>query len=236
MIIKANKSKSSDLDEQSIADYLAKNPAYFVDRDALLLQMHLPHQKNGTISLLEKQVSLLRERNNEFRKKIGDFIATAKTNEFIFSRCQNLILSLIDATDEHNFFSILEHNFRHEFKCSAYSLIAFDQNARQINHFTSIVSEAAAREYVASLMKSRQPTLGILRSSEQDFLFRHQSNKVKSAAVISIKDGKQPIALLAIGSDDPHYFEAGMGTLFFNFVADALSRLLPNHLSLSPLD
>jgi len=73
----------------------------------------------------------------------------------------------------------------------------------------------------------------VLRPVEQDFLFRHASGKVKSAAVLSVKDparrgsSRGQIALLAIGSDDENYFQPGMGTLFIGFIADVLARLLP---------
>ena len=134
---------------------------------------------------------------------------------------------MIDAEDSEAFFAALEQSFRSDFKCSAYSLIAFNKNTRKLNRFTSVVPEDEARKYVGALMKSNKPTLGVLRPTEQEFLFHDQSKKVKSAAVISVKRDKQQLALLAIGSSDPHYFQAGMGTLFVGFIADTLSRFLP---------
>ena len=225
------KSNESDLDSNLIAEFLSDHPDFFVDRDRLLLEMHLPHHQGGAISLVEKQVSLLRERNLDQKKKLADYVQIAKSNDVIFNKCQKLVLALIAAEDAEAFFSALEQSFRREFKCSAYSLIALDDHAQQINHFTSVVSEASAREYVSGLMKSKKPTLGALRPSEQDFLFRHQSNRVKSAAVLSVKREQKQIALLAIGSDDANYFQSGMGTLFIGFIADTLSHLLPRHIS-----
>ena len=78
-------------------------------------------------------------------------------------------------------------------------------------------------------MSTREPILGILRRPEQDFLFRHASDKIESAAVLAVH-GKNLNALLAIGSENPTYFESGLGTLFIGFVADALALLLPKHL------
>ncbi len=231
MTVKANKT-GTDIDESAVVDFLHNNPDFFLDRDPLLLEMNLPHQQGGTISLIEKQVSLLRERNLQAKKSLDEYVITAKNNELIFNKCQRLILSLVEATSSEAFFSALEASFRKDFKCSAYSLIAFNDEAKQVNHFTSAVSETAAREYVAGLMKSKKPTLGVLRPAEQDFLFRHQSSKVKSAAVISIRRDKKQIALLAIGSSDADYFQAGMGTLFVGLIADILSRLLPRYVDL----
>jgi uncharacterized protein YigA (DUF484 family) len=222
--------KAAALDHSQVADFLANNPDFFTDRDSLLLSMSLPHQQGGAISLVEKQVALLRKRNLDTKKRLDEFVRAAKDNDAIFIRCQRLILSLLDAKTADEFFKALEDSFQNDFKCSAYSLIAFDNDAKQLNHFTSVVPESSAREYVSALMKSSKPTLGPLRPTEQDFLFRHQSENVKSAAVISVLRDREPIALLAIGSQDPSYFQNNMGTLFIGFIADCLSKLLPGYI------
>jgi uncharacterized protein YigA (DUF484 family) len=210
--------KAAALDHSQVADFLANNPDFFTDRDSLLLSMSLPHQQGGAISLVEKQVALLRERNLDTKKRLDEFVRAAKDNDAIFIRCQRLILSLLDAKTADEFFKALEDSFQNDFKCSAYSLIAFDNDAKQLNHFTSVVPESSAREYVSALMKSSKPTLGPLRPN------------VKSAAVISVLRDREPIALLAIGSQDPSYFQNNMGTLFIGFIADCLSKLLPGYI------
>ncbi|MFT7686015.1 MAG: hypothetical protein ACI9FB_001360 [Candidatus Azotimanducaceae bacterium] len=221
------KKESVSISDRDVASYLEKNPDFFADRHKLLMSLELPHHRSGTVSLVEKQVSLLRERNLSNKKKLERFIQTAKSNDLIFANCQKLILSLISAEDKASFFAALEQSFKRDFKCNAYSLIIFDDDPKQINHFTSLVSRSAATEYVSGLMKNKQATLGALRPSEQDFLFRHQSAKVKSAAVLPLMQGKKQYALLAIGSEDSLYFQSGMGTVFIEFIADVLSLMLP---------
>jgi len=230
---KEAKMTTGELDENLVADYLGKHPDFFTHRDQLILQMNLPHQRDGAVSLVEKQVALLRERNRNDKKKMDGFIQAAKDNDAIFINCQKLVLSLVDAKDSEEFFAALEQSFRNDFKCSAYSLIAFEESPRTLSHFASAVPEDEARKYVGALMKSKNPTLGVLRPTEQEFLFHNQSAMVKSAAVIPVKRDRQPLALLAIGSSDPHYFQAGMGTLFVGFIADTLSRFLPRFVNLS---
>lgn len=217
--------------EAEIVDFLEKHPDFFKDHEDLLLKLELPHQKGKTISLIERQVSLLRKKNNETLKKLDEFIESAKINNEIFDNCRKLVLDLIDADEPDHFFKALENSFKQDFKCQAYSLIIFSDTPRQINHFTTSISEKAAREYIGGLIRAKQPTLGVLRPAEQDFLFRHQSVKVKSAAVLSVRKNRQ-IALLAIGSDDAHYFRPGMGTVFLGFIADTLAKLIPKHVDL----
>lgn len=220
------------ISDKDVARYLGKNRDFFNNRHKLLMSLELPHQRGGTISLVERQVSLLRERNLNNKKKLDTYVLTAKGNDLIFANCQKLILSLIGAQESDSFFSALEKSLQKDFKCEAYSLIIYNDEPRQINHFTSLISESTAKEYVAGLMKNKLATLGNLKPSEQDFLFGHQSNKVKSAAVLPLIRGKKPYALLAIGSEDPLYFQAGMGTVFIEFIAEVLSQMLPNKIGI----
>jgi len=219
------------IDESAVADYLDRHPEFFTSRDELLLKMELPHQKGQAISLVEKQVSLLRERNTDTRRKLDEFVESANKNNEIFNKCRSLILKLIEAEDSDQFFKALEDSFKQDFECEAYSLIIFSDTPHQINHFTTTVSEMAAKDFIGGLIRAKEPTLGVLRPAEQDFLFRHKSESVKSAAVLSVRKNRQ-IALLALGSEDAHYFQSGMGTLFIGFIADALAKLLPKHIYL----
>ncbi len=220
-------------DPELIRDYLKENPDFFTDNSDLLAEITLPHGENGAISLVEKQVAMLRERDKSSRVKLDEFLKAAKQNDDIFKKSQFMVLGLIEATDKDSFLKNLEKGFKRDFKSSAYSLMIFGDEPKQINHFTSVVSKDTAKEYVASLIRSTKPTLGVLRPAEQDFLFRHQSEKVKSAVVLSVREGRNQIALLAIGNSDPNYFKAGMGTIFVQFIADVLARMIPRFLKAS---
>lgn len=221
---------SSQLDDKAVAAYLKANPEFFTGRDALLLKMKIPHKQKGAISLVERQVDTMRERQNKARKQLSDFVASAEQNKEIFDKSRKLILDLIAANRSIDFFAALEKSLKRDFGCKAYALITFGPRPRQINHYVTRVTAESAREYVGALMRAKEPTLGVLRPEEQDFLFRHQSEKVKSAAVLAVKERNKQLALLAIGNSDAHYFSPEMDTLFLGFIADTLAKLLPRHL------
>ena len=218
-----------ELIDKEVAAYLLANPDFFVDRDNLLLKIQVPHKSKGTISLVEKQLDVIRERQRETKKQLKEFVTHAERNKEIFDKSRKLILSLMEANRSSDFFEALEKGLKRDFQCKANSLVVFGK-PRQINHFTSRLPAESARKYVGALMRRKKPTLGILQPREQDFLFRHQSEAVKSAAVLSIRDKNRNLGLLAIGSDDPGYFTSDMDTIFISFIAEALAKLLPRHL------
>jgi hypothetical protein len=226
-----NKAKAvtDQMNPDDVVEFLAAHSDFFVGREQLLQSLTLVQDNGNTVSLVERQASMLREQNAETRSKLDELLAAAESNHDVFDKCRALILSLISSHDSDSFFSALENSFNQEFKSTAYSLIIFGNTPRQINHFTSVVNESSAAEYVGALMRATEPTMGVLRPAEQDFLFRHASDKVRSAAVLAVRID-EPIALLAIGSEDKDYFKSGLGTLFIGFVADALALLLPRHI------
>ena len=220
---------SKELIAKDVTAYLLANPDFFVDRDNLLLKIQVPHKSRGTISLVEKQLDVLRDRQKETRKQLKEFVDNADRNKEIFDKSRKLILSMMAAKRSSEFFAALEKGLKRDFGCKANSLVVFGK-PRQINHFTSRLPAESARKYVGTLMRSKVPTLGVLGQREQDFLFRHQSAKVKSAAVLTIRDKNRYLGMLAIGSNDPEYFTPDMDALFISFIAETLGKLLPRHL------
>ena len=220
---------TKEITDKDVASYLSKNPEFFLDHENLLTRLKLSDDRKGTVSLVEKQMDVMRERQKKTRKQLKDLLEAAQQNNEIFDKSRKLILDLMAANKSSAFFVALEKSLKKDFKCKAYSLIVFGK-PHQINHFTSRVRKETAVEYAGALMRAKEPTLGVLRPEEQDFLFRHQSEKVKSAAVLSVRIRNKRVALLAIGSSDPNYFTPKMDTLFISFIADTLAKLLPRHL------
>lgn len=216
---------------EQVEAFLADNPDFFEEREDLLYTLNLPHATKDTVSLMERQVAHLRKRSEKAATRLDEFVEAANRNNEIFDKSRRLILGMMEADDPDQFFNALEESFKNDFNCPAYHLIIFSDTPHQINHFTTSVSEMAAKDHIGGLIRAKQPTLGVLRQAEQDFLFRHQSEWVKSAAVLSVRRKRQ-IALLAIGSEDVNYFQAGMGTTFISFIADTLAKLIPRFIYL----
>ncbi|MDZ7825512.1 MAG: DUF484 family protein [Gammaproteobacteria bacterium] len=63
---------------EAVADYLRDHPEFFLGRDALLADMILPHGSDGAISLVERQLQVLRERNDDMRRRLNDLVRDAQ--------------------------------------------------------------------------------------------------------------------------------------------------------------
>ena len=55
--------------ENLVADYLKNNLDFFVKNPAILAELKIPHEHGGAISLVEKQLTVLREQNRKLIKR-----------------------------------------------------------------------------------------------------------------------------------------------------------------------
>ena len=84
--------------EQLVIDYLKENPDFFVNHEALLAELTLPHATGGAVSLVERQVATLRKQADESRQQLAELISVARDNESLNGRLHKMTLELFDAT------------------------------------------------------------------------------------------------------------------------------------------
>ena len=108
-----------------IKDYLQDNPNFFDDYPDLLELIRLPHDSGAAISLVERQVSLLRERNLEMKQRINSLLDAAKINDKMFEKTKRLVISLLDATDLAMVVDTLSQSLGTDFQVEFHSLILF---------------------------------------------------------------------------------------------------------------
>ena len=61
-----------DLNPKDVEEFLRAHPNFLQDRPGLLAVLNLPHGGDGAVSLVERQVSVLRQRNIVSRQQINE--------------------------------------------------------------------------------------------------------------------------------------------------------------------
>ncbi|MFK8019038.1 MAG: DUF484 family protein [Pseudomonadales bacterium] len=220
--------RNIELDDESVATYLREHPGFFDLHPAVLAELELPHQSGTAVSLVERQVSVLRDRNIEMRNRQGKLIDTARENDRLFELTRRLILDLLLADSLEAATHALDKSLKTDFKTDFSNLCLLGTDACE-NEYFRCVTPVVARESVGNLLDAKQVICGILRKEETAFLFAEHAEQVKSAAVIPI--GKDSIVgLLAVGNRNPQHYKSGMGTLFLSYIGDILAHALPRYL------
>ena len=212
-----------ELDAAQVAEYLRQHPAFFVEHDELLPELLIPHQSGQAVSLVERQVKLLRERNIDTRHRLSQLMDVARENDRLFEKSRRLILSLLEAPDVEEVIASIEDGLRDDFQVPFVSLILFSETQRFCN--TRCTTHAEARDAIGHLLDSGKTLSGVLRDHELEFLFGEHAGEVTSSALAPIEH-QGLHGVLALGSRDPEQYRSATGTLFLGYIADALARVL----------
>ena len=83
------------VDAQAVAVFLRQHPDFFLRYADLLSDLELPHSRAGdTISLIERQVDGLRQKNASQQVQLEQLVFHAKENELRQQRLMRFFISL----------------------------------------------------------------------------------------------------------------------------------------------
>ena len=222
--LQPDESPSESLEAAAIAAYLEAHPDFFIEHEELLPALRIPHQRGDTISLVERQMTILRDRNIELRHRLSHLMDVARDNDRLFDKTRRLILTLMDATSLDDVVIGVEDSLRQDFQVPFVSLILLGDNPMPVGRW---VTHADAQTAIGGLLSEDKSVCGSLREHELDFLFGEEQRKqIGSTAVVAIS--YQGIhGILAIASRDPQHYKSSVGTLFLSYIAEVMGRVLP---------
>ncbi len=217
-------------DEQVITDYLLTHPDFFVRHGELVSKLEIPHGSGGTTSLVERQMSILRQRNQKLDGRLGELIRVAQENNVLAERIHELAVRLIGQTDLVPILTIVENALREQFAADDAVLLLFHapELKRPISdtHFCrSIPSNHEALAAFSTFKEANKSRCGKLRDSQRDFLFGDYAEHVASAALVPLGKHAQ-LGMMAVGSKDPDHFNPAMGTEFLDRIGDLIHQSL----------
>src|SRR5215470_9833451 len=105
-----------ETEEETVARYLQHNPDFFERHQPLLGRLRLPHARSGsTISLVERQVEVLREKHAALEQKLADFVQVARSNDAIADRMHRFTRRLLRAGSRERALQSIEAGLRQDF-------------------------------------------------------------------------------------------------------------------------
>lgn len=217
----------NDINQESVANYLRNNPDFFNDYPDLLAEIRVPHSSGEAISLVEKQVKVLREQNEQTRKRLHELIEIARQNEELAHRMHHLTLTLMDADDPKDIFKTLYDNLSRNFRADKVAVRLFAKPAF-IDTFPTpefADPEGVEKELFNSIIDKRLPISGNLKKQQQVFLFGDDGDDIASAVLVPLH-GSNWGGIMAIGSRDKDRFHENMGVELLANMSEVLSFIL----------
>ena len=224
--------KHETLNDTSVAEYLQTYPDFFERNSPLLIKLRLPHLRDvgATVSLVERQVEVLRERNQSLERKLKELVDVARANDALADRIHRLSQRLIRAHSMLETISAVETSLREDFDAMHSVLVLFLEQAPSM--------EAAAGRFLRSgnpgdaniktfesLLHSGKPRCGQVRDAQRDYLFDNDSAEIGSVALTPLGP-KGELGMLAIGASDAERFHPGMSTEFLSRIGELVTYAL----------
>ncbi len=213
--------------EESIARYLQHNPDFFERHQALLTRLKLPHARGGsTISLVERQVEVLREKQSGVEQKLAEFVRVARANDALAEKVHKFTRRLVRARARADVIEQIEASLREDFDAFHSTLLLVGPPAEESGNFLRTCAPDDPRlKSFETLFATGKPRCGQVRDSQRELLFGQDANDIGSVALVPLGDHGS-LGLLALGSTDRDRFHPGMSTEFLARMAELITDAL----------
>jgi uncharacterized protein YigA (DUF484 family) len=224
-------SKETEIDpkEKIVREFLRDNPSFLDENTDILECMVLPHDSGNAVSLVERQVGVLRDRNKEMRARLDNMLETAHANDLLFEKTKRLVLNLLEAKNLSTLIESVHDSLGKDYGIEFYSLTLLGDEKKLPRTMARVSTMEKANERIGTLLGANRAVCGILREDEMTFLFGERGRNVGSVAAVPLRYDNL-YGILAVGNSDPNFYKSSMGTLFLSYIAEILNRVIPNHL------
>ena len=203
-----------DLNPADVEAFLRAHPNFLQDRPGLLAVVNLPHGGEGAVSLVERQVSVLRERNIASRQKINALSDIGRENDRLLEATRRTVLALLSGINRQELAQIWREQLTETFKAELSALV----------WITGEPNNDSSESVAGRLIPQGGSFSGALRPEEMKALFAIGASE-GSAALSPIRAGSEILGVLAVGARDSQRYRQEDGTLFLDYLAEVIGQL-----------
>src|SRR5262249_14890723 len=163
-----------ETEEESIAAYLQHNPDFFERHHAVLARLRLPHARGGsTISLVERQIEVLREKHAAVEAKLAEFVRVARANDALAEKLHGFTRQLLRASSPGTVIATIESCLRVDFDAFNSVLVLVGPHPEIApQRFVRVVrGDDPNLKSFETLFANGKPRCGQARDSQREFLF-----------------------------------------------------------------
>ncbi len=219
----------SKLNREDVARYLRTHSDFFMHHSELIETLAIPHETGEAVSLVERQVELLRSKNKELERKLQQLITVAKDNERVSRRLHTMALSIVSIKGFESTLSGIQELLHADFPGTKVYMRLFEimpnTKVKECGYMKTSLSKS---KLVQDLFSSRRRGVAFLTKRQIESVFAQEQDKkpIRSAAAVALKKNRQQLGVLFLGSTDANRFQSGMGTLFLGNLGEILGAKL----------
>ena len=192
--------------ESAIIRYIRDNPDFWERNPWLLENIEIPHACGDASSLVQRQVSYLRRRNNHLCLQMMSLIGNAESNERVLRQLHHLSLSIIQCADGNEVLPSLQRQLADKF------------------HLDFVESRFEPKT-TSTKLPLHALECGPISPSRWKKLFETHSFGLRTAVLIPFSTHKAH-AVLGLGSKDRKRFTPNMSTLFWEQLGETVAAVI----------
>jgi len=215
------------MDAKDVAEYLKQHPKFFEDYADVLAEIFVPHPHGGhAIPIAERQILTLRERNADLEGRLREMIANGRANDATGEKLHRSTLALFASPDLETTLAVLDHSLKEDFAVPDVASRMWGKVPEQSYLPQLAATSAEVRGWADAMV---QPQCGGDAPYESRDWFEH-GEALRSFAFLPLRT-THTFGVLALASEDPERYRAGVGTVYLVRLAElasvATARYLP---------
>lgn len=224
------------LADEQVGDHLVAHPDFFERHPGVLARMRLPHQRgSAAVSLVERQVLVLREKHGALEQKLAELIDNGRANDAIADRMHRLTRRLLRARDAAGVVAALDASLREDFGASRWVVVLTDPSLTglaSLGHpnLRVVLRQSPELKVFETFFETARPRSGQIRDSQRDYLFPAEGGQVGSTVLIPLGE-RASLGLLAIASQDTERYLPTMSTDFLVRIGEIVSEAIGSRAS-----
>lgn len=210
---------------------LRENPDILHRHPELLTVLDVPHESGSAVSLIERQVAVLREKVQTQDNRLCELMSVARDNERLATSRHNLALHLFAARDHDEVVSIVLDALSRELAADFAVIKLFSDDKEKIQQSAGLFVDASDEELAAfkTMLEHKNTVCGKSTDEQKSYLFEDDADNISSVAIIPLIAGAN-LGLIGLGASDAERFSTSMGTEFLSQMGDLISASLAVHL------
>ena len=210
---------------------LRENPDILQRHPELLAVLEVSHQSGSAVSLIERQVTVLRQQTQAQDKRLRELMNVARYNERLAESRHGLALNLLAAHDLNDVVSTVLDTLSNELSADYAVIKLFSDDKERVEQSSGLFVDASdeALTVFKTMLEQKNTVCGKAITEQKTFLFAENADNIQSVAVIPLVAGAN-LGLIGLGADDVDRFKPSMGTDFLSQIGDLVSASLAIHL------
>ena len=248
------------LSADSVLRFLVSNPEFFVNNQDILPRLRIPHESGTAVSLIEKQVSVLRGKCGTLENSLRDLIAVARENENLHQRLHGLIQDIISSTTLEQIVALTRNSLQENFNADQVHIVTVGAKPKRasakktasqstakskakkttrtrkpkaVAGVTQLAHNDKRLKLFTELFEGRETVCGLPSAEHLNCLVGEDYANIASAAMIPLYHERE-LGIVMLTSKDESRFATGKGVMFLNQLGELLSRRLHTYADVAP--